>query len=135
MTSIGDANLAAVQSILGATVESGALPRTMFRQVRTSLDQLRAAVKSRDAAGVSLQLRELDLALAQLATNARELYATVSRVAREERLEDHVFLLYKDQLIAYLQSFHDDLVRTPVRRGRAGCLEVRHHRAAAVRRE
>ena len=111
LTPIGGATLAAVQSILGATVESGALQRTMFRQIRTSLDQLRAAVKSGDAAGVYLQLRELDLALAQLATNAREFYATISRIAREERLEDHVFLLYKDQLIAYLQSFHDDLVR------------------------
>ncbi len=58
-----------------------------------------------------LQLRDLDLALAQLATNAREFYATINRIAREERLDDHVFLLYKDQLIAYLQSFHDDLVR------------------------
>ena len=30
------------------------------------------------------------LALAQLATNAREFYATINRIAREERLDDHV---------------------------------------------
>jgi len=97
--------------VLGATLESGALQRTMFRQVRTTLAELANAVVDGDAPGVYLRLRDLDLALAQLATNAREFYATVNRIAREERLEDHVFLLYKDQLIAYLQSFHDDLVR------------------------
>lgn len=111
LTPVGTATLAAVDAVLGATEESGALQRTMFRQVRTSLEQLRTAVDAHDAAGVYLQLRDLDLALAQLASNAREFYATVNRIAREERLEDHVFLLYKDQLIAYLQSFHDDLVR------------------------
>lgn len=111
LTPVGSAALTAARSVLGATRESGALQRTMFRQVRSSLDQLTAAVRGDDAAGVYLQLRDLDLALSQLATNAREFYATINRIAREERLEDHVFLVYKDQLIGYLQSFHDDLVR------------------------
>jgi uncharacterized protein (TIGR02677 family) len=111
ITPIGTATLEAVESLLGATLESGALQRTMFRQVRATLTELSSAVNAGDAAGVYLHLRDLDLALAQLATNAREFYATVNRIAREERLDDHVFLLYKDQLIAYLQSFHDDLVR------------------------
>ncbi len=111
ITPVGSATLGAIESVLGATAESGALQRTMFRQVRTTLTELAAAVASGDAAGVYLHLRALDLALAQLATNAREFYATINRIAREERLDDHVFLLYKDQLIAYLQSFHDDLVR------------------------
>lgn len=111
ITPIGTTTLAAVDSLLNATLESGALQRTMFRQVRTTLADLTSAVVAGDAAGVYLRLRDLDLALAQLATNAREFYATVNRIAREERLDDHVFLLYKDQLIAYLQNFHDDLVR------------------------
>lgn len=111
LTPIGSATLHAIESVLGATDEAGALQRTMFRQVRTSLEQLVAAVSQGDAAGVYLHLRDLDLALGQLAANAREFYATINRIAREERLDDHVFLLYKDQLIAYLQSFHDDLVR------------------------
>lgn len=111
LTPIGSATLRAIETILGASDEAGSLQRTMFRQVRTSLDQLVAAVTDDDAAGVYLHLRDLDLALGQLAANAREFYATINRIAREERLEDHVFLLYKDQLIAYLQSFHDDLVR------------------------
>jgi uncharacterized protein (TIGR02677 family) len=111
LTPIGTSTLAAVQSLLGATRESGALQRTMFRQVRATLTELAAAVTAVDAAGVYLRLRDLDLALVQLATNAREFYATINHIAREERLDDHVFLLYKDQLIAYLQNFHDDLVR------------------------
>ena len=111
LTPIGAATLQAIESVLGASDEAGSLQRTMFRQVRTSLDQLATAIAQRDAAGVYLQLRDLDLALGQLAANAREFYATINRIAREERLGDHVFLLYKDQLIAYLQSFHDDLVR------------------------
>lgn len=111
LTPIGTSTLVAVQSVLGATEESGALQRTMFRQVRATLSDLANSVAAGDAAGVYLHLRGLDLALGQLATNAREFYATINRIAREERLDDHVFLLYKDQLIAYLQSFHDDLVR------------------------
>lgn len=111
LTPVGTSALAAVGSVLGATQESGALQRTMFRQVRATLTELEGALAADDAAGVYLRLRDLDLALAQLATNAREFYATINRIAREERLDDHVFLLYKDQLIAYLQSFHDDLVR------------------------
>jgi uncharacterized protein (TIGR02677 family) len=111
LTPIGAATLTAIESVLGASDEAGSLQRTMFRAVRTSLDQLAAAVAQGDAPGVYLQLRDLDSALGQLAANAREFYATINRIAREERLEDHVFLLYKDQLIAYLQSFHDDLVR------------------------
>jgi uncharacterized protein (TIGR02677 family) len=111
ITPVGTATLGAIESVLGAMAESGALQRTMFRQVRTTLTDLAAAVALGDAGGVYLHLRALDMALAQLATNAREFYATINRIAREERLDDHVFLLYKDQLIAYLQSFHDDLVR------------------------
>ncbi len=111
LTPAGSATLDAVVAVLGAADESGALQRTMFRQIRASLDELVTAVTGGDAEGVYLQLRDLDLALAQLATNAREFYATINRIAREERLDDHVFLLYKDQLISYLQSFHDDLLR------------------------
>jgi uncharacterized protein (TIGR02677 family) len=111
LTPIGASTLVAVESVLGASHEAGALQRTMFRQVRATLSDLANSVAAGDAAGVYLRLRDLDLALAQLATNAREFYATINRIAREERLDDHVFLLYKDQLIAYLQSFHDDLVR------------------------
>jgi uncharacterized protein (TIGR02677 family) len=111
LTPTGVATLEAADAVLGATAESGALQRTMFRQIRSSLDALAAAVAAQDDAGVYLHLRGLDAALAQLATNAREFYATINRIAREERLEDHVFLVYKDQLIDYLQSFHDDLVR------------------------
>ncbi len=111
LTPIGTATLRAVELLLGATRESGALQRTMFRQVRATLSQLSTAVLASDAEAVYLRLRDLDSALAQLATNAREFYGTVNRIAREERLDDHVFLVYKDQLIAYLQSFHDDLTR------------------------
>jgi uncharacterized protein (TIGR02677 family) len=114
ITPAGNAVLDAVAAVLGAAHESGSLQRTMFRQIRSSLEELVVAVASGDAEAVYLQLRELDLALAQLATNAREFYATINRIAREERLDDHVFLLYKDQLIAYLQSFHDDLLRNRV---------------------
>lgn len=111
LTPIGASTLGAVEAVLGARQEAGALQRTMFRQVRATVSDLAKSVTAGDAAGVYLRLRDLDLALAQLATNAREFYATINRIAREERLDDHVFLLYKDQLIAYLQSFHDDLVR------------------------
>jgi uncharacterized protein (TIGR02677 family) len=105
LTPVGSSALAAVGSVLGATQESGALQRTMFRQVRATLTELAGALAADDAAGAYLRLRDLDLALAQLATNAREFYATTNRIAREERLDDHVVLLYKDQLIAYLKSF------------------------------
>lgn len=111
LTSVGAATLDAVAAVLGAVDESGALQRTMFRQIRSALDQLDTAIETADAAGVYLQLRDLDLAIAELAANAREFYATINRIAREERLDEHVFVLYKDQLIVYLQSFHDDLVR------------------------
>ncbi len=111
LTSVGEATLDAVTSLLGAAEKGGSLQRTMFRQVRSSLDGLTSAVANGDASSVYLALRDLDLALSELASNAREFYATINRIAREERLEDHVFLVYKDQLIAYLQSFHDDLVR------------------------
>ena len=47
----------------------------------------------------------LELALAQLASNAREVYATINRIAREERPDDDVFLVDKNQLISYLQRF------------------------------
>jgi hypothetical protein len=76
ITPIGTATLAAVDALLGATLESGALQRTMFRQVRATLADLTTAVVAGDAPGVYLRLRDLDLALAQLATNAREFYAT-----------------------------------------------------------
>ena len=111
LTSVGAATLDAVAAVLGAVDESGALQRTMFRQIRSALDQLDTAIETADAAGVYLQLRDLDLAIAELAANAREFYATINRIAREERLDEHVFVRYKDQLIVYLQSFHDDLVR------------------------
>lgn len=111
ITPIGETALSAAVSLLRAGEESGALQRTMFRQVRNTLADLATAIAGNDAPGVYLHLRTLDLALAQLASNAREFYATINRIAREERLDDHVFLVYKDQLISYLQSFHDDLVR------------------------
>jgi uncharacterized protein (TIGR02677 family) len=111
LTAVGTATLDAVTAVLGASDEAGALQRTMFRQIRSALDQLETTIEAGDAPGVYLQLRDLDLAIADLAANAREFYATINRIAREERLDDHVFVLYKDQLIVYLQSFHDDLVR------------------------
>ncbi len=111
LTAVGTATLDAVSAVLGAGDEAGALQRTMFRQIRSALDQLEETIEAGDAAGVYLQLRDLDLAITELAANAREFYATINRIAREERLDDHVFVLYKDQMIVYLQSFHDDLVR------------------------
>jgi len=111
LTAIGDATLRAIESLLSCSEESGALQRTMFRQIRTALQQLAVAIGADDAPGVYLQLQALDRAIGDLASNAREFYATINRIAREERLDDHVFLLYKDQLVGYLQSFHDDLVR------------------------
>ncbi len=111
LTSVGEATLRAVVAVLGASEESGALQRAMFRQIRSSLDGLTEAVAGGDATAVYLRLRDLDLAIGELAANAREFYATINRIAREQRLDDHIFLLYKDQLIAYLQSFHDDLTR------------------------
>ena len=132
LTPIGTSTLAAVESVLGATQEAGALQRTMFRQVRATLSDLANSVTAADAAGVYLRLRDLDLALGQLATNAREFYATINRIAREERLDDHVFLLYKDQLIAYLQSFHDDLVRNRSLIAREMAELDRDHRASLL---
>lgn len=111
LTAVGEATLRSVAAVLGASDEAGALQRAMFRQIRGALDGLAEAIAQRDATAVYLRLRDLDLAIADLAGNAREFYATINRIAREERLDDHVFLVYKDQLIAYLQSFHDDLVR------------------------
>lgn len=111
LTPIGDATLRSIRLVLAATEEPGSLQRAMFRQIRDALDDLAAAVENSDATRVYLRLRDLDLAIGELASNAREFYATINRIAREDRLEDHVFLLYKDQLIAYLQDFHDDLVR------------------------
>jgi len=133
LTPIGTSTLAAVESVLGATHEAGALQRTMFRQVRATLSELANSVTAGDAAGVYLRLRDLDLALGQLATNAREFYATINRIAREERLDDHVFLLYKDQLIAYLQSFHDDLVRNRSLIAHEMADLDRHHRSTLLR--
>jgi uncharacterized protein (TIGR02677 family) len=111
LTPIGDATLRSIRLVLAATEEPGSLQRAMFRQIRDALDDLADAVAVADATRVYLRVRDLDLAIGQLAANAREFYATINRIAREDRLDDHVFLLYKDQLIAYLQDFHDDLVR------------------------
>ena len=111
LTPIGDATLRSILLLLDASEEAGSLQRAMFRQIRDALDDLGAAVAAADATRVYLRLRDLDLAIADLAANARDFYATINRIAREDRLDDHVFLLYKDQLIAYLQDFHDDLVR------------------------
>lgn len=111
LTPIGEATLRSIRLVLAATEAPGSLQRAMFRQIRDALDDLARAVDVADATRVYLRLRDLDLAIGELAANAREFYATINRIAREDRLEDHVFLLYKDQLIAYLQDFHDDLVR------------------------
>lgn len=111
LTAVGDATLSAVSAVLAADEESGSLQRAMFRQIQSALDRLSSAIAHDEATDVYLQLRDLDLAITELARNAREFYATISRIAREERLADHVFLMYKDQLIAYLHDFHDDLVR------------------------
>lgn len=111
LTNVGGATLDAVATLLRVGEESGALQRTMFRQIRNSLDRLVAALGASDGAEVYLQLQTLDAAISGLAGNAREFYATINRIAREDRLDDHVFLVYKDQLVGYLQSFHDDLVR------------------------
>lgn len=111
LTAVGASTLEAAESLLRASEESGALQRTMFRQIRSALADLERVIAAKDADGVYLQLQTLDHAIGDLASNAREFYATINRIAREERLDDHVFLVYKDQLIGYLQSFHDDLVR------------------------
>lgn len=111
LTNVGRVTLDAVATMLRVGEESGALQRTMFRQIRNSLDRLVTALGASDAAEVYLQLQALDAAISGLAGNAREFYATINRIAREDRLDDHVFLVYKDQLVGYLQSFHDDLVR------------------------
>jgi uncharacterized protein (TIGR02677 family) len=111
LTPTGEATLRSIRLVLTATEEPGSLQRAMFRQIRDALDDLAHAIAVGDATRVYLRLRDLDLAIGELAANAREFYATINRIAREDRLEDHVFLLYKDQLIAYLQDFHDDLVR------------------------
>jgi uncharacterized protein (TIGR02677 family) len=111
LTPIGEATLRSIRLVLTATEAPGSLQRAMFRQIRDALDDLADAIAVGDATRVYLRLRDLDLAIGELAANAREFYATINRIAREDRLEDHVFLLYKDQLIAYLQDFHDDLVR------------------------
>lgn len=97
------------------------------------LGDLATAIAGGDAPGVYLHLRTLDLALAQLASNAREFYATINRIAREERLDDHVFLVYKDQLISYLQkpppipAAQSGADRRPVRRSSTA------HRASVLR--
>lgn len=111
LTPIGEATLAAVVALLGASERSGALQRALFRQITESLDGLRSSVVGNEAQGVYLHLRALDSAVGDLARNARDFHATITRTSREDRLEEHIFLLYKEELIAYLQTFHDDLVR------------------------
>ncbi len=114
LTPLGEATYGAVQVLLGATERSGALQRALFRQITESLEALRVAVRTNEAQGVYLRLRDLDSAVADLARNARDFHATITRTSREDRLEEHIFLLYKEELIAYLQTFHDDLVRNRV---------------------
>jgi len=111
LTPVGEATHAAVLRVLGASERSGALQRALFRQITESLHALRLAVTAQEAQRVYLQLRSLDSAVGDLAGNARDFHATITRTSREDRLDEHIFLLYKDELIAYLQTFHDDLVR------------------------
>jgi uncharacterized protein (TIGR02677 family) len=110
----GEATHNAIGLLLGASERSGALQRALFRQITDSLDRLREAVLADNAQDVYLQLRTLDAAVSDLARNARDFHATIARTAREDRLEEHVFLMYKEELISYLQTFHDDLVRNRV---------------------
>ena len=114
ITPVGEATSDAVLRLLGASDRSGALQRALFRQITESLDALRHAVTTGEAQGVYLQLRALDSAVGDLARNARDFHATITRTSREDRLEEHIFLLYKEELISYLQTFHDDLVRNRV---------------------
>jgi len=114
LTPIGESTMAAVALVLGASERSGALQSALFRQITESLDGLREAVLTGEAQRTYLELRTLSSAVDDLAHNARDFHATINRIAREDRLEQHVFLLYKEELIAYLQSFHDDLVRNRV---------------------
>ena len=114
LTPAGEATHDAIVLVLGASERSGALQRALFRQIGDSLDRLKRAVETDEAQGVYLQLRTLDQAVADLARNARDFHATIARTSREDRLDEHVFLAYKEELIAYLQTFHDDLVRNRV---------------------
>jgi uncharacterized protein (TIGR02677 family) len=111
LTPIGETTFGAMRSVLDATEQGGSLQRALFRQISDALDSLELAVPVSDATTVYLRLRDLDLAITDLANSARDFYATVNRMAREDRLDDHVFLAYKDHLIAYLQEFHEDLAR------------------------
>jgi hypothetical protein len=86
----------------------------LFRLITDSLDRLRNAGRADNAQDFYLQLRTLDAAVSDLARNARDFHATIARTSREDRLEEHVFLMYKEELISYLQTFHDDLVRNRV---------------------
>ncbi|MFT7647510.1 MAG: hypothetical protein ACI8Y4_002259 [Candidatus Poriferisodalaceae bacterium] len=111
LTPIGETTFGAMRSVLDSTEQGGSLQLALFRQISDALDSLELAVPVSDATTVYLRLRDLDLAITDLANSARDFYATVNRMAREDRLDDHVFLAYKDHLIAYLQEFHEDLAR------------------------
>jgi uncharacterized protein (TIGR02677 family) len=82
LTPTGEATLRSIRLVLTATEEAGSLQRAMFRQIRDALDDLGAAIAVGDATRVYLRLRDLDLAIGELAANAREFYATINRFAR-----------------------------------------------------
>jgi uncharacterized protein (TIGR02677 family) len=111
LTPVGEAVHHAITAVLDAVERSGALQRALFRSLRQDLEALAQAVADGDATAVYLGLRDLDSALVDLAGNARDFYAAMGRLRREDSVDDAVFLAYKDQLITYLQDFHDDLVR------------------------
>lgn len=111
LTAVGEAVHRAVGQLLDAVERTGALQRALFRSLRERLDAVAVAVAAGDATAVYLGLRDLDLALTDLAANARDFYAAMGRLRREDAVDEAVFLAHKDRLITYLQDFHDDLVR------------------------
>jgi uncharacterized protein (TIGR02677 family) len=114
LTAGGQAAHDAALAVLGAAEHSGALQRTLFRELREHLEGLAAALDSADAAAVYLRLRDLDAALRDLAANARDFHARIAELRREQEVDPERFLAYKDMLISYLQDFLDDLVRWQV---------------------
>lgn len=111
LTAAGHAAHEAMVRVLGAAEQSGSLQRALFRDIRENLDALAAACDAGDATATYLRLRDLDGALRDLATNARDFHATMAELRREHELAPERFLAYKHLLIDYLQQFLDDLFR------------------------
>jgi len=111
LTAAGHTAHESILRVLGAAEQQGSLQRALFRDIRENLDALTAAVDEGDATATYLRLRDLDGALRDLATNARDFHATMAELRREQELAPERFLAYKHLLIDYLQQFLDDLFR------------------------